>query len=84
MVYLLISGFSSVGWILLSTTGCVRLLMAALILGHYLEERSWLKVLFFLPVKEILSVAIWALAFLGNRITWKEKTFRLDKYGRMI
>jgi ceramide glucosyltransferase len=84
LVYLLISGFSSLGWILLSITGCVRLFMAALILGRYLNERSWLKALLFLPVKEILSVAIWSLAFLGNRIAWKGNTFQLNKDGRMI
>jgi hypothetical protein len=55
-----------------------------LIMGRYLNERSWLKALLFLPVKEILSVAIWSLAFLGNRIAWKGNTFQLNKDGRMI
>lgn len=83
-VYLLISGFSSLGWILLSMTGCVRLLMAALISGYYLRERGLLATLILLPVKEILATSIWALAFLGNKVSWKEKTFRLDKDGKMI
>lgn len=83
-IYLLMSGFSPAGWILMSSAACVRLLMAALILGYYLGERSWLKALLLLPVQEIVSVAIWALAFLGNRVTWRDNSFRLDRDGRMI
>lgn len=83
MAYLLISDFSPLGWLLLSGTGGVRLLMAALISGYYLRERGLLATLILLPVKEILSTGIWGLAFLGNKVTWKEKTFRLERNGRM-
>ena len=83
MVYLLISGFSPLAWLLLSATGGARLSMAAFISSRYLKEPGWLSALLLLPVQEILAVGIWAFAFLGNRITWKEKTFRLDKDGRM-
>ena len=84
MIYLLISGFSPLGWMLLSVTGTVRLFMGALILGRYLKEPGWLVILLLLPVKEILSTGIWGLAFLGNKVSWKETTFQLERDGRMI
>lgn len=84
MIYLLISGFSSLSWMLLSITGGVRLLMAVLISRRYLKERDWVLTLLLLPVEEILAVGIWGLAFLGNKVSWKEKTFRLERDGRMI
>lgn len=84
MTYLLISDFSPLGWMLLSVTGTVRLLMGALILGRYLKEAGWLAILLLLPVKEILSTGIWGLAFLGNKVSWKEATFQLERDGRMI
>lgn len=84
LVYLLISGFSPLGWVLFSVTGSIRLITASLILALYLKDPNWFKGLLLLPLKEILSVAIWAIAFLGNRIAWKDRTFALDKDGRMV
>jgi ceramide glucosyltransferase len=84
MVYLLTSGFSPLAWILMSATGGVRLLTAALISGRYLKESGWLATLLLVPVKEVLTTVIWTVAFLGNTVVWKDKIFRLEKDGRMI
>jgi ceramide glucosyltransferase len=83
-VYLLASGFSPLGWFLFAITAAVRVLTAALLLARYIKDDSWFSGLLLLPVKEMISLAIWALAFLGNRIAWKDKSFALDKDGRMI
>ncbi len=84
LLYLIISGFSPLAWMMFFLTGSIRLLVVSLILGLYVKDPSWLKGLFLLPVKEILSLAIWALAFIGNRVSWKDKSFALDKDGRMM
>jgi len=84
MIYLFVRDFSPLGWMLLSVTGTVRLLMGTLILGRYLKEPGWQTALLRLPFKEILSAGFWGLAFLGNKVSWKEKTFRVDRTGRMI
>jgi ceramide glucosyltransferase len=83
-IYLLFTGFSPGGWILFSTAACVRLFMTTCVLHRYLKAPNWRQALLLLPVKELLSAAIWAAAFLGNRITWKGKTFKLQKDGRML
>jgi len=84
MIYILISGFSPLGWVLLSITGAARLLMGSLILGRYLEEPGWRAALLSLPFKEFISAGIWGIAFLGNTVSWKKNIFRVDRDGRMI
>lgn len=84
LIYLIISGFSSLGWTLFFITASIRILTASVILRSYLKDPGWLVGVLLLPIKEILSVAIWGLAFLGNRVSWKDKSFALDNDGRMI
>lgn len=84
MLYLLFSGFAPLAWALLCATFGVRLLVATVILRSAIKEPKWLQSLLLLPLKEILSLALWALAFLGNRVTWRGKSFVLDADGRMF
>ena len=35
------------------------------------------------PVKDLLNVAIWALAFIGNKIEWRGETFRVLPGGKL-
>ena len=84
LLYLVISGFSPLAWSLFAVTGSIRLMTSAVILARYLKDPNWLAGLLLLPVKEVLSPAIWTLAFLGNRVAWKDKSFALDKDGRMV
>lgn len=37
-----------------------------------------------IPVKDLLGVALWLAAFLGNRVQWKDQTFRVGKNGELI
>jgi len=36
------------------------------------------------PARDILSLAIHLFAFLGKTVTWRGRTFRIDKTGRLI
>jgi ceramide glucosyltransferase len=36
------------------------------------------------PVKDLLQVPIWALAFMGNRITWRGRAFRVRSGGKLV
>lgn len=44
--------------------------------GHYLY--FWL-----VPIKDLLNAAIWALAFVGNKIDWRGETFRVLPGGKL-
>jgi ceramide glucosyltransferase len=40
---------------------------------------SWL-----IPVKDLLQVGLWAMAFLGNRVRWHGKVYRVQSDGRLV
>lgn len=35
------------------------------------------------PLKDLLQVGLWALAFLGSRVTWRGERFKLDRQGQL-
>jgi len=36
-----------------------------------------------IPIKDLLQAAIWALAFLGNRVQWRAQTYRVQPDGKL-
>ena len=49
-------------------------------LGGRTQPRSW----WLAPIKDLLQVAIWALAFVGNHVTWRGRRFRVTGGGRLV
>ncbi|HEY9074735.1 MAG TPA: bacteriohopanetetrol glucosamine biosynthesis glycosyltransferase HpnI, partial [Desulfobaccales bacterium] len=47
--------------------------------GHLARNTFWL-----LPLKDLLSFALWALSFLGNRVTWGNQTYRVNREGKLL
>ena len=64
---------------------CLAIRMCA---GWYCERkltgRSRLSSLWLAPIKDILQIGIWVLAFTGNRITWRGKQFEVQSTGRLV
>lgn len=44
------------------------------------QPRSW----WMAPIKDLLQVVVWALAFMGNHVTWRGNHFRVVQGGRLI
>ena len=38
----------------------------------------------FVPVKDLLSAVVWALAFLGNTVEWRDRRYRVRRGGRLV
>ena len=47
--------------------------------GHLRRQDFWL-----LPGKDLLSFGLWALSFLGDRITWGGRQYRVTREGRLM
>jgi hypothetical protein len=47
--------------------------------------RSWrhLPWLWWAPIKDLLAVALWALAFFGNTVEWRGERYRVRPGGRL-
>ncbi|MCX5892203.1 MAG: bacteriohopanetetrol glucosamine biosynthesis glycosyltransferase HpnI [Deltaproteobacteria bacterium] len=47
--------------------------------GHLHRNDFWL-----LPLKDLLSFGLWAMSFMGNRVTWGNKTYRVTREGKLV
>jgi ceramide glucosyltransferase len=46
--------------------------------GHTLSDLA------LLPVKDLLAFAVFVASFAGRRVTWRGRSFRLDREGRLL
>lgn len=59
-------------------------IQAALKMQEWLTRESNHYVWFWLvPIKDLLNAAIWAVAFLGNKIDWRGEQFRVQRGGKL-
>ena len=71
-------------WTLLVSAMCLLIRMA---MGFYCErkmtDQSHLDSLWLAPIKDLLQVPVWLLAFMGNKVTWRGQRFVVRRGGRL-
>lgn len=70
------------GIAVLSTALLIRCLTAAWNSAKLTRENGWISGIL-APLKDLFQVAIWALAFTGNEIVWRDQRFRVDRGGKL-
>jgi len=83
LLNLLFAGAERWAWIVL---GCVLLLrtLVALVVGKsILKDHQVPRLLWLLPVRDLLAVAIWIVSFWGHTVKWRGDLFELRK-GRLV
>jgi ceramide glucosyltransferase len=70
------------GVTLLAVAVLLRILTARSNYARLAGANGW-KAGFLAPLKDLLQVPIWALAFVGNEIVWREQRFRVDRGGKL-
>jgi ceramide glucosyltransferase len=79
----LASGLASWALGLLGATLAIRGTLAAFSQGRALKgSLPWFFFLL-LPLKDFLSGIIWGLSFLGNRVTWGGRAYRVTREGKL-
>jgi len=68
-------------WPLLASTAVIRYASALFVSQVVLWARlNWA----LLPIEDVLGFAFWIAGFFGNSITWRGRTYRLDREGRAV
>jgi ceramide glucosyltransferase len=62
---------------------CVRIATAMHNAYRLTRRRESLLEALFVPGKDLLQFAIWLLSFVGNKVTWRDETFRVNKGGEL-
>jgi ceramide glucosyltransferase len=80
----LASGLAPAALGLVAATLALRLALAYAAEQHYLGGNLPLTSLGLLPLKDCLAFGLWLASFLGQRVTWKDRRFRLTPEGRLV
>lgn len=84
LLFLLASGFSAIGWLVLGGVAAVRIITAYIGARKCMKDYEFTRRVSLLPVRDLLSPAIWIAAFFTDTITWRGRKLRLMKDGRMV
>jgi ceramide glucosyltransferase len=74
----------AVGLGVLAATVAVRLVTAWVTLRFGLEDREGVRALAWLPVRDVVALAVWVLAFGQRRTQWRGTTYVVRNDGRMV
>jgi ceramide glucosyltransferase len=66
-------------WEVLAFVFAIRLLMALVVGLSVARHRQVLRLLWLLPIRDLVAVVVWAASFLGHNITWRGDSFVLQK-----
>jgi ceramide glucosyltransferase len=83
LLYALLRGMDPVGLAVLAGTLAVRLATVAVVLLA-VRDREGLRSLWLLPVRDVLGLVSWVLAFTQRTVIWRGAEFVLSRNGRLI
>ena len=83
VLFLLASGFSALGWGVLLGAAAVRG-VTAFIGARSLGDSRFRSRAYLLPIRDMLSFAVWAAGYLSRTVTWRERKLRVLEDGRMM
>lgn len=84
LLFLLITGESPLGWMALVITWTIRLAMAWFIGVKSIHDPIAKRFLWFVPLRDLISFALWCYGFLGDTIRWRDRAFKLTQSGKLI
>ncbi|MBK8959335.1 MAG: glycosyltransferase [Proteobacteria bacterium] len=83
LLFALLSGLSGAGLLVLGSSVAVRVASAALVACIQQDDET-LVTLPWLPLRDVLALASWALALTRNTFEWRGNTFKLTRGGRIV
>jgi ceramide glucosyltransferase len=58
--------------------------MAWIIGVNILNDPQAKKIIWLVPLRDIISFAIWLYSFMGNTIEWRGRRLKLTKSGKLV
>jgi ceramide glucosyltransferase len=83
MLLPLVCAGAPAAWGLAGATLAVRLGSAWILASRYLRDRSVPKLLWLVPLRDLLSTLIWLVSFFSRSVTWRGQRFRIGPGGRL-
>ena len=74
---------SILGWAVLGITWMTRLVMGWVVGVKSLDDPVAKNFLWVIPFRDLIGFAVWCSSFMGNRIEWRGKRWKLTKGGKL-
>ncbi len=84
LLFLMATQGSLLGWAGLVVTWSARLIMGWVVGVKYLEDPVAKKFLWLVPLRDLISFALWCYSFVGNVIEWRGRRLNLVKDGKLL
>jgi ceramide glucosyltransferase len=84
LLFLIATGGSILGWVVLGITWMTRLVMAWIIGGVLLKDSSAKTFLWLVPLRDLISFGVWFYSFAGNTIEWRGRRLKLTAGGKLV
>lgn len=84
LLFLLATGGSALGWSVAGLTLAVRLGVAWFLAASCLKDRSIGRLLWLVPIRDLLGTALWLAGFFGNTVVWRGRRFHVGSGGRIL
>ncbi|KAF3890375.1 MULTISPECIES: bacteriohopanetetrol glucosamine biosynthesis glycosyltransferase HpnI [Nostocales] len=80
-----IATFGSIfSWVILGIVLTTRLMMAWVVGVRSLKDPVARKFLFLVPLRDLISFALWCYGFVGNTFEWRGRKLKLTRGGKLI
>jgi ceramide glucosyltransferase len=83
LLYLVSTGFSTIGWAAFGVVTAIRIATALTITLRYTRDPAVLRFLPLLPISDVFGLALFTVSFFGSHILWRGERFRLLAGGRL-
>jgi len=84
LLFLLACGGSPLGWSVAAGGLGVRLASACFLALRCLKDRSILRDLWLVPVRDLMATALWLESFFGDTVVWRGRQLRVGTGGRIL
>ena len=82
LLFCLLEG-SRLGLVVLASTWTLRLIMAWVVGVKLLKDRIVTKLLWLVPMRDLISFALWCYCLVNNRIKWRGRQLKLIGKGKL-
>ncbi len=84
LLLVLATGGSLLGWSVALGALAVRLAVAWFLAARLLGDRNFVRDLWLVPVRDLLSTALWLRAFFGNTVVWRGRRLKVGAGSRIL
>ena len=84
LLFLIATGSSNLGWVVLVVTWVTRLAMGWVVGVRSLQDPVTKKFLWLIPLRDLMTFALWCYSLVGNTIEWRGRRLKLVKGGKLV